>query len=98
MPLGGAGARRRPDPRVHPKDMGERLLGAIERSSWVPFALLFLGYSAYQVRLHHADFGQWDVLLLSGWATLAAGLAFTQTVPRRLERTLHQCSSNVSTD
>ena len=56
--------------------------------SWAPFVLILVGYTVVQVHFHGTDFGDWDVLLLSAWATVAGGLAVAQTIPGRLQRTL----------
>lgn len=70
--------------------MSERAVDVVEGLTWVPFAVLILPLIGLQVNDFGSDFGQWDFLLLSGLATLAAGLAFAETIPGRLERTLHR--------
>ncbi|MGI8809853.1 MAG: hypothetical protein ACR2KK_18830 [Acidimicrobiales bacterium] len=78
--------------------MRRHVVGVADRFSWVPFVAILLGYVVQQVQLHHADFGRWDFLMLSGWATLAVGLALAQTIPRRLHRMLHRLRDRGSMD
>lgn len=69
---------------------GSRVLRLVDEWIWVPVAAIFLWYIIEQARLFHAQIGHWDFLLLSGWATLAAGLFLTNGIPPRLERTLRR--------
>ena len=56
--------------------------------SWAPFVVVLIGYTVVEVVYHRGELGKWDVLNLSAWATLAAGMAIAQTIPERLRRTL----------
>lgn len=68
---------------------GSQMLGRLATSySWTPFLVILAGYTVVQVRYFGTDFGQWDILLLSAWATVAIGLAVAQTLPGRLHHTL----------
>lgn len=78
--------------------MERRLVRMAEWCSWLPFVVILLAYVALQVRWYRADFGRWDFLVLSGWVTVALGLAVAQTTVRRLERTLHRLRDRGSMD
>jgi len=81
--------------------MSKRAVNVVEGLTWVPFAVLILPVVGLQVSKFKDDFGKWDFLLLSGLATLAVGLAFAETIPGRLERTLHRlrdCGTLDATD
>lgn len=76
-------------PRLLRANGGSQMLSRFATSySWAPFLVILVAYTLVQIRNFGIDFGRWDVLLLSAWATVAIGLAIAQTLPSRLERTL----------
>lgn len=82
---GGVGATAATDGGIDPRRLVQRVATSY---SWAPFVAILVGYTLLQVAEYGADLGQWDVLVLSAWATVAIGLALAQTVPERLQRTL----------
>src|ERR1700716_3180226 len=60
------------------------------RYGWAPFGLIFAFYVAVQIHDSGWNLRRGDVLLISGWAVLVAGLLLAQTVPRRARRMLER--------
>lgn len=90
-PVGpAAAARRRPVPVAASGFI--RFLHAVvgQRFLWVPFALIFVYYLVVQVDVYGRNVGEWDVLLLSGWATLTVALVVARAVPARMRVTLQR--------
>ena len=63
------------------------------RLLWVPFALILVFYAAANFRAYGLRLADWDLLLLSGFATLIAGLLIVRAIPQRMHLTLKRLAN-----
>lgn len=70
--------------------LSQRLLD--QRFLWLPFAVVMAFYAARYLYAFGLRLAQWDLLLLSGFATLIFGLSVVRAIPERMRLTIKRLS------